>query len=317
MKLFQTFSRTRLRQVCLCSAIFSCIGTSHSARDTHSLGDLGVSFGPTYITAAEFTAEQLPIPVAYVRGSGAYQAYLRDTLVSEGIRIQAQGEWYIREGSVLIPAPPEPHDFDHAQAIFVDALQTIKKAAVEAVHHPLEVAAISRPEHFNETSKAAVIEALRKVEPSSYRQPWQVIRSTVASWLAYGLFTCDGLGMDSEACDIDEGPHRVFIVEYQETYLQLFIVDVGADTCGIESRAQFHGLGENAMLDAANADGIGRLQKFLSGDKSDTVLTAGTKHYAKIQDTLRDFLLEHEFIPDYPDSHTPVQQTYTSECPNR
>ncbi|KAL8808153.1 MAG: hypothetical protein Q9182_000217 [Xanthomendoza sp. 2 TL-2023] len=228
---------------------------------------------------------------------------IRERVEEEGIRM---GEWYIREGGVLIPAPPEPHDSDHAQAIFVDALQTIKKAAVEVVHHPLEVAAISRPEHFNESSTAAVIDALIKVEPSSYRQPWQVIRSTVASWLAYGLFTCEGLGMDSETCDIDEDPHRVLIVEYQETYLQLFIVDVGADTCGIESRAQFHGLGENAMLDAANADRIGRLQKVLSEDTSDSVLTAGTKHYARIQDTLRDFLLEHEFIP-----------TYTSHCAGR
>ncbi|KAL8687772.1 MAG: hypothetical protein Q9224_005055 [Gallowayella concinna] len=286
--------------------------------DHQSLIDLGVSFGPTYITAAGFTAEQPPIPVARVRGSGAYQAYLRDTLVSEGVRIQSQGEWYIRQGGALIPAPPDTHGFDHAQAIFVDALQTIKRAAIEAVHHPLEIAAVSRPEHFNESSKQAVIEALMEVEPSSYRQHWQVIRSTVASWLAYGLFTCDGLGMDSAACDIDEGPHRVLIVEYQETYLQLFIVDVAAETCEIESRTQFHELGENAVFDAANAKWVGRLQKFLRDDNSDTVLTA---HYAKIQDTLRDFLVEHEFIPGYPDSYTPggppVQRKSTTEYPDQ
>lgn len=180
-------------------------------------------------------------------------------------------------------------------------MRKIQEAASEALQRPVQIASISVPQHFNDSSKFAVIEALREVEPS-YRQPWQVIKSVGATWLAYGLHTCEALGLNHDTCDIDEGPHRVLIVEYRETYLQIFIADVGADTCNIETHIRYNNLGENAILDVANhANREGGIQKVLQNDDSDAATTSQKKHFAKIENTLSDFLMERESKSAYPD----------------
>ncbi|KAI4273366.1 MAG: hypothetical protein L6R38_006356 [Xanthoria sp. 2 TBL-2021] len=217
------------------------------------------------------------------------------------IFVHSHGEWYIREGASLVPAPPDLHDINRAQAIFVDALRKIQEAASKALQRPVQIASVSVPQHFNDSSTHAVIEALKEVEPS-YKQPWQVIKSVAATWLAYGLYTCEAFGLNHDTCDIDEDSHRVLIVEYRETYLQVFIAVVGAKTCSIGTRVRYSNLGENAILDAADhANREGRIQKILRTDDSDAATTIKKKHYAKIENTLSDFLMERESTSVDPD----------------
>ncbi|KAL8782633.1 MAG: hypothetical protein Q9213_005220 [Squamulea squamosa] len=230
---------------------------------------------PTYITAAQFTRKQSPVPVAYVRGSQEYQNYHADTLAN----------WDIREGNT--------HNSDRAKAVFIDALKGIQEAASNVVQHSVEIATVSVPHHFNDSSKDAVTEAFKEVEPS-YRQYWQVIRSVVATRLAYGLHNCEAFGLSRETCNIDDGPHYMIVVEYRETYLQLFIADVAADTCNIISSARYTDLGENAILDVPNTNRVGKMQKLLQNDDLDTTTTTTmNNHYANIQDTLSNFLAKH------------------------
>ncbi|CAL8581398.1 hypothetical protein XPA_007093 [Xanthoria parietina] len=263
---------------------------------------LGISLGPTYITAAEFTAQQPPVSLNYIKGSQEYQSYYADALANDGVRIQSQGEWYIREGGTLVPAPPELHNTNRSQAIFVDALRKIQEAASEALQRPVQIASVSIPQYFNHSSTEAVMEAFKEVEPS-YKQPWQVIRSVAATGLAYRLNTCEAFGLDNDTCDIDEGPHLVIMVEYRETYFQLFVADLGAETVNIMAHVRYKNLGENAILDVANhANREGRAQKILQNDDDRDAATAiEKKHFAKMENVLSEFLMKCETTSGYPD----------------
>ncbi|KAL8768083.1 MAG: hypothetical protein Q9209_005626 [Squamulea sp. 1 TL-2023] len=90
-------------------------------------------------------------------------------------------------------------------------------------------------------------------------------------------------------------------VQHSETYLQLFIADVGADTCNIISSVRYSDLGENAMLDTPKANWAGKMQEVLQNDDLHAATTTRDDHYTKIQSTLTDFLAKNELTPDYPD----------------
>ncbi|KAL8673307.1 MAG: hypothetical protein Q9168_002269 [Polycauliona sp. 1 TL-2023] len=279
-------------------AIIVCVST---AVKTGEPSYLGISLGPTYITAVQFTAEQLPVSFTYIKGSQEYQNYQADVLANVGVRIQQWGEWYVRQGASLVPAPPESHNDDRARDIFVGALRNIQEAASKDFQHPLTIATVSRPEHFNNSSAYAVFQALEEVEPT-LKQPYQVIRSVQAGRLAYGLNTCEGFGLDSSTCDVDEGPHRVIIVEYGGTYLQVFVADLTAEGVFIENSVRYNDLGENALLDVvADASRKGRnRQRILQDDNSGAATTMiEEKHYAKMEKTISDFLMKFESAADY------------------
>ncbi|KAL8649352.1 MAG: hypothetical protein Q9226_005609, partial [Calogaya cf. arnoldii] len=243
-------------------------------------------------TAAHCTAQQQPVPLTYIKGGQAYRSYHADALANVGVKITSHGEWFVREGASLVPAPPDLHNDDRAQAIFVGALRRIQEAASEALQRPVQIATVSVPQHFNNSSIGVVMEAFKEVEPS-YKQPWQVIKSIRATWLAYGLYTCEAFGLTHDMCDIDEGPHRVLIVEYRETYLQVFIAHVGSRTCNIMTHVRYNNLGEDSMLNAADHANLGgRTQKILQNDDSDAAITTKENHYKKIQNTLSDFLVD-------------------------
>ncbi|KAL9039012.1 MAG: hypothetical protein Q9180_002786, partial [Flavoplaca navasiana] len=248
-----------------------------------------------FSTAAHFTAQQLPVPLAYVKGGQEYRSYHADVLANEGVRINSLGKWYVREGGSLIPAPPDLHDHDRTQSIFNDALRTIQEAASQTLQRPLQIATVSVPQHFNDSSEFAVVEAFKQVEPS-YKQPWQVIRSGAATWLAYGLYTCEALGLNHDKCDVDDDLNTIIMVEYDETYFQLSIADVGSVTCNIETRVRYADLGENAILEAVanTSQEAGIQQKILQNDYSGSAITIEKKHSANIENTLSDFLMEQE-----------------------
>lgn len=124
----------------------------------------------------------------------------------------------------------------------------------------------------------------------------QVIRSGAATWLAYELHTCEAFGLNHDTCDIDEDSHQVIIVEYRETYLQLSIAEVGAETCIVNTNVRYINLGEDAILDAVANDSLqGRIrQKVLHNEESDAASNLRMQNYAKIEYTLSDFLMEQE-----------------------
>ena len=174
-------------------------------------------------------------------------------------------------------------------------MRNVQEAASERLQRPLQIAAISIPHHFNDSSAFAVIEAFKEVEPA-YKQPMQVIRSGAAAWLAYELNTCEAFGLNHNTCDIDEDSHRIIIVEYRENYLQLFIAEVGAETCNINTNVRYGNLGEDAILDAFANDSVQERirQKILHNQESDAAKNIRMEHYAKIEYTLSDFLMEQE-----------------------
>ena len=177
-------------------------------------------------------------------------------------------------------------------------MRTIQAAASQTLQRRLQIATVSVPQHFNDSSALAVVEAFKEVEPS-YQQPWQVIRSGAATWLAYGLYTCEALGLNHGNCDVDDDLNTMIMVEYDEAYLQLSTADVGSITCNIETRVRYADLGENAILDAvANASQeAGIRQKTLQGEDSGSAITTEKRHYANIENTLSDFLMEQESAP--------------------
>lgn len=161
---------------------------------------------------------------------------------------QRFGDWFVQDGDLLVAAPLDTHDSERARSIFKEALASLKVAAAEALgHHHITLGAVSTPQYFNSSSKGAVMDALQAIEPKM-RQRWQVVGSFQAIRMAYALDSCEGFGLDARICDIDDGPHFVLVVEYEEGFLQLSILDVGVDTVGITDRRRFDNLGEAFAL---------------------------------------------------------------------
>ncbi|KAL9036534.1 MAG: hypothetical protein Q9180_004245 [Flavoplaca navasiana] len=88
----------------------------------------------------------------------------------------------------------------------------------------------------------------------------------------------------------------MIMIEYDENYLQLSIADVGPVTCNVKTRVRYANLGENAILDAVanTSQEAGIQQKILQNDYSGSAITIEKKHYANIENTLSDFLMEQE-----------------------
>lgn len=189
---------------------------------------------------------------------------------------QKFGQWYIREEEDLVPAPPETHDPEQAQSLFTAALRSIRKEASNALHHPVEIATVTRPRHFNDSSKGAVIDAVMQIEPS-IKQPWRVIDSVNAARLAYGLDSCAGLGLEENACDMEEGLHLVIFVEYNEKYLELTVAEVAEDTFGVDGQIRLHALGAAALDFRPSKD----------------------THYQRVRDALQAFMADRHLTPDH------------------
>jgi len=46
---------------------------------------------------------------------------------------QRRGNWFIQDGDLLVPAPPDTHDPERTRAVFIEALTSLKKAAAEVL----------------------------------------------------------------------------------------------------------------------------------------------------------------------------------------
>jgi len=78
-----------------------------------------------------------------------------------------------------------------------------------------------------------------------FLRPWQVKRFFNAARLAYGLNSCEALGLDSVTCHIEDGPHLVMFLDYHKEYLELAIADIGYMTFLLEDNVRLEKLGES------------------------------------------------------------------------
>jgi hypothetical protein len=137
------------------------------------------------------------------------------------------GECYIKDTyGNLILAPPENHADDKASSIFADALISIKKAVLVSLGRQYPIGVITYPQYFNRTSLHALRDVVMSLEPSLFRS-WQSRRNIHCNGLAYSMDTCEGFGMNSTNCDINEDFHRVIFVDYNIGILDLTAATIG------------------------------------------------------------------------------------------
>ncbi len=173
----------------------------------------------------------------------------------------------------MVPAPPDTHNEEHARIIFTEALVLLSKAAERNLgDQRVPIGAVCAPQYFNDSSRGAVMLALQSVEPELH-QLYQVVVSSHAIRLAYGLDSCEAFGFGGQRCDIEDGTHYVLVVEFEKRYLQLSLLDVGSDTVGTLNRTRFNELGEEE----------GVIQD--SGEDE--------AYYGHIQDELRAFMVNN------------------------
>ena len=188
---------------------------------------LGVNLGPTYITAAYFTAEDQPVTVARVKGTEVYRAYMTDTLENEGKRILRQGKWWVLEGESLVLAPPESHDSVKTKDLFVEALSSIKSAAETALGFQVSIGVISKPQQFNGTSTTCVIDAAMEVD-TTLKRPDQIRPFVNTANLAYGPNSCVDLDFGNWSDYDDEDKQITLLIDYSADHIDIAVADITA-----------------------------------------------------------------------------------------
>ena len=224
------------------------------------------------------------------------------------------GEWYIAQGNDLIPAPPEDHNDHGARMIFERALSAVKEQVSQSLGRPIEIATISRPTFFNDSSTMALLEAFKAVEPA-YLRPWQTIDSSNAARLGYDLASCRGFGL-GQNCDLDD-IYRVILIDYNDSYLdfELLEIDLEIGTSFVKGRHRHSHLGARCSSDFiqfGGDDSTGSVARFLAsylprqlqsnlGSKPnfDAISRAGCragegKHSQSLQKAFKVFLKGHD-----------------------
>ncbi|MDI1492513.1 MAG: hypothetical protein OHK93_003727 [Ramalina farinacea] len=232
---------------------------------------LGIGLGPRFIAAARFTKAEEPMAIVRIPGSARYKAYIDDSIACEGKRIQYQGEWFVGDSGNLVPAPPDTHIMSSATSIFTEALLAIKKAAADTLgDSTLTIGGISYLDFFNSSSRQAVMEAAKNVEPT-WRQPYQAMNPFQASRMAYKLDSCDGFGFDPRTCHMDEEDgYLVLLIEYEPCHLQFHLLDVLTEGVGVIKSARHRDLGADQHSDPRDM------------------------HFEPTQTALRKFMLDNE-----------------------
>ncbi|KAL9623569.1 MAG: hypothetical protein Q9160_002250 [Pyrenula sp. 1 TL-2023] len=112
-----------------------------------------------------------------------------------------------------------------AEEILATTLKDIRQKADDELQHPVDLTSISIPQHFNDSIRGAISKPALNLEPGIVR-PWQVRQYYNAVRLAYRLNSCEAFGLNSTTCDVEDGPHLIFFVDCNDTYLELYIADV-------------------------------------------------------------------------------------------
>ncbi|KAH8705210.1 hypothetical protein BGW36DRAFT_367085 [Talaromyces proteolyticus] len=215
---------------------------------------LGINFGPNHITAAYITAANQPVVAARLAVDDEYRALIADSIENEGKKVQRQGQWYLSDGDSLIPTSPDPDHNPKLESIFAKWMDRIHNTVNTNASIPNIITSISIPQHFNGSLYSAVGNAALKNEEGMIR-PWQTRHYYNAARLAYHLNSCQGLGLDSRTCHIEDGPHLVLFLDYNESYLEFFLADVGEFTFINVAKKRMEHL-KTSTFDASNADGL-------------------------------------------------------------
>lgn len=85
----------------------------------HDGGPFGITFGPTSIMASRVNASN-QIEIFSSGVNAEYKRFFANTVAHFGERIEGRGEWYIRNGGDLVPAPDHTHDEKKTESLFRD-----------------------------------------------------------------------------------------------------------------------------------------------------------------------------------------------------
>ncbi|KAI0008093.1 hypothetical protein F4779DRAFT_642234 [Xylariaceae sp. FL0662B] len=208
---------------------------------------LGINFGPRQLTAAYVTAQGDQVILANVTGDDEYQALVANSIANEGVKILRQGQWYMRDGELLIPIPPpgRRESNPQAQTIIIAALETLKDEVNKILEKPIDITSVSVPHHFNESLYVAVVDVLEQEQ--GIIRPWQIRRYYGAVRLAYHLSSCEGFGLNSSNCDIEDDTHLIFYIDYNDAYLELFMAEVTYFILGEVAKKRFDHLGSKNL----------------------------------------------------------------------
>jgi molecular chaperone DnaK (HSP70) len=232
---------------------------------------IGVSFGPTRISAAYISADNSTRHLASVQGRPDYVSLLSSSLATDGRLVQRRGEWFLRQddGALKPTDAPSEEAAAPARKIFVDALKDISDAAALALGQDQKlppVTALAVPDHLPAHVGLAAAQAAQELWQEDFKQPAQRIDTSNAARLAYGLDNEASLGLEEDGLSIDDGPHHVLVVERGGESLEISLLDVGYLACFREARIS------QAKVDDRQAEKVTRrfvAEKLLSakGDK--------------------------------------------------
>lgn len=130
------------------------------------------------------------------------------------------GEWYLRVGDNLEPTTPNLQDEQSARHVLSTALETISDQ-IRPKLPQFDIAWVIVPHHFNET----LTQLVRDVVSEHDWDPWGVRYNYHVIRFAYNLTSCEGYGLTSSTCDMDEGPHLLLFLNFNELYLEFVVVD--------------------------------------------------------------------------------------------
>ncbi|RYO81934.1 hypothetical protein DL762_006866 [Monosporascus cannonballus] len=117
----------------------------------------------------------------------------------------------------------------------------------------INLTSISIPQHFNRSMYNAVANVALELEPGIV-VPWQIRRYYNAVRLAYHLNSCEGFSMDTSTCDIEDGPHLVFFIDYNDAYLELCFADVGEFIITDVTKKTFRDIGARRLVVSSGQD---------------------------------------------------------------
>jgi hypothetical protein len=193
------------------------------ARAAAAGGPFALTLGPTTITASRVnisgSVETTNFPV-----TPEYHGYFEDAVLYYGRRIEVRvNEWYVEEDGTLVPAAPDTHDESAAESVSRTAITAVTQNMSDALGYRPTYSALFLPAIFNFSSAHAASDA---IFPAKDGRPVKVGRGWQGPCRAYNLYRCELLGRPSEDCH-DDGPMNSFLVlEYEESYLYVWLVDL-------------------------------------------------------------------------------------------
>ena len=147
-----------------------------------------------FSTAACLSEDKVPVSIVRLEGSREYQAYMADTIETDGVRMYVllpcsnspkkcppssclgtngspcpspqSGVDHIKDTvGKLVPARPEIYDTDFVHGVLIEVLHNITAAAESRIGSAVKIGAITMPEQFDWTGLEPVRKAAKALDP--------------------------------------------------------------------------------------------------------------------------------------------------------